>query len=629
MGYVLGVDLGTTWTAAAVHRDDTARVVELGNRSAAIPSVVLVREDEGVLVGEAASTRAVTEPERVAREFKRRLGDPTPLLLGGRPYSAEQLQSKLLRSVVARVAEREGSMPDRVAITHPANWGPYKLDLLHQAVRMADLVDPILLTEPQAAAVHYASQSRIEPGTLVGVYDLGGGTFDAAVLRKTDQGFDFLGQPEGIERLGGIDFDEAVFAHVSRALGGAIEDLDPDDSASMAALARLRADCVLAKEALSGDTEATIPVVLPNVTTEVRITRAEFESLIRPTLSDTIDAMHRAIGSAGVPAEDLHAVLLVGGSSRIPLVAQLVGAELGRPVAVDAHPKYGVALGAALSAMAAGPSEAAAAVPIPAPDPEPETEPDPDPVVEPPPAEEPAEVVVPAAAADAAPAPAPTKAMPAASSPAALGGDRRGPVLIGGGVLLALVVVLVVVLGGGGGDGGDGVAVDPLATASDTSESPSASPSESDPTPASSEPTTEPTTAAPVDPDSAEARGIPDGALYVTLTSISIEGGQYLVEYETEGFEPLISGDNHLHFWWQDANASTADTAATMGVSSDPRGSWQVWPNEVRYDFTSANYTPAKVPFGTTMICASVATNDHQVEDPSTVDVTHHCIDLP
>jgi molecular chaperone DnaK len=351
--YALGIDLGTTFTAAATWRDGRAEIAALGSRAAAIPSVVLLRQDETFLTGETANRRALTEPGRVAREFKRRLGDPTPILLGGAPYSAEALTSRLLRSVIDEVSTREGGQPGSICVCHPANWGPYKTDLLRQAVRLASLDQPVaFVTEPEAAAVFYAQQQRIEPGALVAVYDLGGGTFDAAVLRKTRAGFEILGQPEGIERLGGIDFDAAVFNHVSRALGGKLQELDEDEPAAIAAVARLREECTDAKEALSSDTDVTIPVLLPNVSTEVRLTRAELESMVRPALYDTIEALKRALRSAGVRPEDLHSVLLVGGSSRMPIVSQLVGAELGRPVAVDAHPKHAVALGAAWVASA-------------------------------------------------------------------------------------------------------------------------------------------------------------------------------------------------------------------------------------------------------------------------------------
>jgi molecular chaperone DnaK (HSP70) len=363
MGYQVGIDLGTTYTAAAVHRDGRVEIVTLGDRAASIPSVVLLREDSTLLTGEAAARRAITEPRRVAREFKRRLGDPTPLLLADAPFSAEQLMANVLRAVVEQTAGAEGGRPDRIALTHPANWGPYKIDLLNQAVRLADLPAADLLTEPQAAAVYYSSCERVEPGDTVAVYDLGGGTFDAAVLRRTDSGFEILGEPEGIERLGGIDFDQAVFAHVRASLGDAVDRLDPADPVAMTAVARLRDDCIAAKEGLSRDTDVAIPVMLPTVQTEVRLRRTEFEDMIRPALTETIGSLCRALRSAAVDRAGLKAVLLVGGSSRIPLVAELVTSELARPVAVDAHPKHAVALGAALAcAVAAGHDETSTAV---------------------------------------------------------------------------------------------------------------------------------------------------------------------------------------------------------------------------------------------------------------------------
>ena len=350
MGYLLGVDMGTTFSAAGVAREGRVEIVGLGHHAAVVPSVLFLREDGTFLVGEAAARRGVSEPGRLARGFKRRFGDSTPVLLGGSPFSADALTAHLLRHLVEVVEEQEGGAPDAVAVTCPANWGPYKTELLVQALRAAGIGDASVLSEPEAAAVFYASTERVEPGEVVAIYDLGGGTFDAAVLRKTERDFSLLGSPEGIERLGGIDFDEAVLAHVQRFLGDALSRLDPSDPATLAALGRLRNDCVEAKEALSADTDVSIPVLLPAVQTEIRLTRAEFESMIRPTLAETTAALQRALESAGVGADELKAVLLVGGSSRIPLVGQLVSAELGRPVALDVHPKHAVAQGAALAA---------------------------------------------------------------------------------------------------------------------------------------------------------------------------------------------------------------------------------------------------------------------------------------
>ena len=350
MGYHLGVDLGTTYTAAATRTDGRVRVVTLGTRSPVVPSVVFLRPDGQVLVGEAAARREAGEPDRLAREFKRRMGDQTPILLGGSPLSPTALTARLLAAVVSTVVAEEGAEPDHLIVTCPANWGTYKRDLLGQAVELAGACrgDVTIVSEPEAVAAHYAAGARVEPGQLVAVYDLGGGTFDAAVLVNTGEGHELLGDPTGVEQLGGIDFDDAVLAYVTAEVETATGPLDPDDPAVVQGLVGLRRACVEAKEALSYDTEVAVPVVLPGLQTQVRITRGEFERLIRPTLAVTLAALDRALRAASVAAGDLAAVVLAGGSSRIPLVAQLVTDELGRPVAVDLQPKHAVALGAAL-----------------------------------------------------------------------------------------------------------------------------------------------------------------------------------------------------------------------------------------------------------------------------------------
>lgn len=349
MSYALGIDLGTTYSAAATAEHDRADIFQLGSHSATIPSVVFLREDAVLLTGDAAARRGASEPARAAREFKRRLGDPTPYILGGTPFGAEALMAEMLRAIVAHVTEERGEAPATVAVTHPGSYGPYKLDLLRQAARQAGLDHVEFLAEPIAAASHYALQERIPAGSIIAVYDFGGGTFDAAVLRKTEDGFDLLGQPEGLERLGGIDFDEAVFSHVAETVGRDV--LAGDGSLAVrAGLIRLREECREAKESLSDDTEATIAVLLPGIQRDVRLTRSQFEEAIRPRIRETVAALERSIRSAGLELAQVDRILLVGGTSRIPLVGQTVRELTGRPVTRDAHPKHGIALGAALMA---------------------------------------------------------------------------------------------------------------------------------------------------------------------------------------------------------------------------------------------------------------------------------------
>jgi len=345
--YSLGMDLGTTYSAAAIGDADRIDIFQLGNRIAPIPSVVTLREDGTVLVGEVAERRSVVKETRTAREFKRRLGDPTPILLGGTPYGAESLTARLLEWIVAQVSEQQGEPPALTVMTHPAAYGPYKIGFLEQAARLAGVEPVEFVTEPEAAAVHYSSTERVAPGELIAVYDFGGGTLDIAVVRKTTTGFELTGTPEGMERFGGADLDESIFGHVAETLGGALENTDPDDPATRAALAALRVACRDAKEALSDDTDVTIPVMLPGVHTEVRLTRAEFEDMIRPRLRDTLSVLERVVGSAEIGLDDVSRILLIGGASRTPLVAEMIRRATGRPVSVDAHPKHSVALGAA------------------------------------------------------------------------------------------------------------------------------------------------------------------------------------------------------------------------------------------------------------------------------------------
>jgi len=181
------------------------------------------------------------------------------------------------------------------------------------------------------------------------------------VLRCGDDGrFAVVGTPDGVERLGGVDFDGVVFDEVRKALDGEldqVDDLDEPDEATAVALAQLRQACTAAKETLSREHAVEIPVQLPDIHTEVRLSRRDLEAAIRPALGRTTEALQRALQGAHVTPDQLDHVLVLGGSSRMPLVTELLRETLGRDVAVDAHPKHSVALGAAIVASEAPPRE--------------------------------------------------------------------------------------------------------------------------------------------------------------------------------------------------------------------------------------------------------------------------------
>lgn len=374
MSYRLGIDLGTTFTAAAVLRDGAGpEAVRLGERALAAPSVVYLAPDGSVLFGEAAEDRAPDAPERIARHFKLRIGDEVPLVLGTSAADhvecyADDLYAAMIAWVVATVTGREGIGPDAVVLTHPAAWNRRKLDLLATSLAAQNLPPITLITEPEAAAIGYASTGLIPHPATLAVYDLGGGTLDVALLDTTaDSRFVRRSAPAGLESLGGIDFDDAILRHVLTAVDAAswaAVDADQMTPEVRRALARLRTASVAAKEILSTETTASVSVSIDGTLTEVPLDRADFDALINAMVDQSTQFFSEVISAAGLDADDLSAVLLTGGSVQVPLVAEMLSEALPAHVrllrAVD--PKAMVAAGAVLS-LRAGSAESAGVVP--------------------------------------------------------------------------------------------------------------------------------------------------------------------------------------------------------------------------------------------------------------------------
>ena len=254
-------------------------------------------------------------------------------------------------------------IPDLVALAYPAHWGTYKQALIAGALRAAGLAEVLLVTEPAAAITDAALPAAIGVQTVL-VYDFGGGSFDAAVMTRSATGeFAAVGIPQGLDWLGGDDFDQAIFSRVRD--GVRLTDTVPADPEILTQMSRLREACTQAKETLSLDTEVTIPVATTRYRTRFRLVRAEFDELIRDAIDDTLDAAKRVIGSAGLAVADLDAIVLVGGTSRIPLVAQMISAEFSLPIIVDPRPEDSIALGAARLAVECLQARQAALLPIP------------------------------------------------------------------------------------------------------------------------------------------------------------------------------------------------------------------------------------------------------------------------
>ncbi|MHA6507881.1 Hsp70 family protein [Tessaracoccus sp. Y1736] len=353
--YYLGIDVGTARVAAATARpthDGSVVVshVPLGHRNDNAPAVVFVTSHGGLLFGDTAERRGVAEPEHLVREFTRNVGDDVPLSVGGHSVDAPHLLAQTVASVVSTATESEGTEPAGVTVTYPSSWGPHRTGLIRSALSEVGLRDVALMSEAEAAARNFEATHPLEPGRSVVVYDLGGTTFHTAVTRKgRDGSLSLVGQPLGLDNLGGADFDDLVFRHVLRGAGA--EGMDLSSSETRDALIQLRRECVDGKEALSFDTEVTIPVLLPQVSTKIRLTRSEFESMIDEHLERTVGALDDAVEGAGVDISDVDAIVLVGGSSRIPRVAQRLSELFDRPIVVDQDPKSSTAMGAARGSL--------------------------------------------------------------------------------------------------------------------------------------------------------------------------------------------------------------------------------------------------------------------------------------
>jgi molecular chaperone DnaK (HSP70) len=292
------------------------------------------------------------------------------MIVAGEAYPAEELLSVLVRWVVDLVAEREGGSPDHIVLTCPANWGGYRKSLLHHALRRQDLGNPTLLSAAIVAGESFVSRDRVDSGGTLAIYDLGADGMAASVVRRTAGGvFEPAGRPVTVRGLGGSRLDDLLVEHVRVVLGPEFDDLDLADPRARSICSALRKAARWAKERLSMTGEVTIPT--HGASGEIRLTRAEFEELIRPTVDASVRTLVRAVRSAQGAADQpdsLVAAVLVGGSSRIPLVAESVSAGLSCRVAVETDPDLTLARGAALAAvrLASG-SGAPRAVRLPAP----------------------------------------------------------------------------------------------------------------------------------------------------------------------------------------------------------------------------------------------------------------------
>jgi len=371
--YRLGIDFGTSHTVAVVQRPDGRVEPLLFDSSPLLVSAVYAEPNGRISVGRDAMHSARIEPGAYEPHPKRRIDDHA-VLLGPVEFPVGTLVAAVLGRVEQEATRVISRPADQVVLTCPAGWGPQRRAVLVDAARSAGLGTPHLVPEPLGAACYFSEilGHRVPAGGVLVVYDFGAGTFDAAVVRRGQSGWEVLGV-DGLTDVGGLDLDSALVDSFQARTGPehaqAWERLtNPRSIADRRYRRMLWDDVRAAKEKLSRNSTAGLPVPLLDI--DLHVTRESFEELARPLLERTMTTTAGAVARAGVAPHELVGVLLAGGSSRIPLVATLLHQRFGIAPTVTEQPELVVAQGSLL-AVATAPAGAGTGVPSTAPTPAP------------------------------------------------------------------------------------------------------------------------------------------------------------------------------------------------------------------------------------------------------------------
>ncbi len=349
MSKIIGIDLGTTNSCVAVLEGGEAKVIPNAEGNRTTPSVVAFKGDDE-LVGETAKRQAVTNVKNTISSIKRRMGTNEKVEANGRMYTPEEISAKILSKLKKDAESYLGDKVTKAVITVPAYFNDAQRQATKNAGKIAGLDVERIINEPTAAALAYGLDKQDVLQTIL-VYDLGGGTFDVSILELGDGVFE-VKSTAGNNHLGGDDFDERVANYLVSEFK---KEHGIDLSKDAMAMQRVKDAAEKAKKDLSSmtTTQISLPFITQNENKEplhmdITLSKAKFEDLNKDLFDSTLEPVRKALKDAGLTAKDINKVILVGGSSRIPYIQELVKKELGQEPNKSVNPDEVVAMGAAI-----------------------------------------------------------------------------------------------------------------------------------------------------------------------------------------------------------------------------------------------------------------------------------------
>ena len=348
MSKIIGIDLGTTNSCAAVLEAGSAKVIPNPEGSRTTPSVVAFKKGEKI-VGEAAKRQAITNPNTVS-SIKRKMGTDEKVKIEGKEYTPEEISAMILAYIKDYCESYLGEKVTKAVITVPAYFDNAQKQATKDAGNIAGLEVERIVNEPTAAALAYGLDKQDKTQTIL-VYDLGGGTFDVSILELGDGVFE-VKATSGNNHLGGDDFDQRIIDYLVKEFK---KENGVDLSKDKMAMQRLKEVAEKAKKDLSGmvSTQISAPFIAKGEDGEplhldMTLTRAKFEDLISDLVESTLDPVKKALKDAKLTKKDIDKVILVGGSTRVPMVYDLITKELGKEPSREVNPDEVVAMGAAI-----------------------------------------------------------------------------------------------------------------------------------------------------------------------------------------------------------------------------------------------------------------------------------------